>query len=175
MSQDSMLGPMEPDHLEGKGLHPIIGRIIEGDEKIDLPKWYGLLFRYDAVERCPGRLDARSVDAHGIKSFSIHDIEATASIHQHLGEPLRADDLVDHERVSSRLRDAFWVVGPIKGDGGLRPSEEGRCGHLGRIDLATRKLLKALGIVCRWLGLLPMLPLIGATGQELLHEGIVFV
>ena len=30
-SQDGVVGPVEPDHLEGKGLHPIIGRIPEGD------------------------------------------------------------------------------------------------------------------------------------------------
>ena len=91
----------------------------------------------------------RLVDAHGIEHFSVHDVEAAASIHQHLGELLHADDRVDHERVSSWLRDAFWVVGPIKGDGGLRPSEEGRHGRLERIDLATRKLLAALGVIVR--------------------------
>ena len=76
-----MVGPVEPDHLKGKGLHPIIGQIPKGDGHIDLPKWYGLLSRYDAVERHPGRSDARSVDAHGVERFSVHDVEATASIH----------------------------------------------------------------------------------------------
>ena len=42
-SQDGVVGSVEPDHLEGKGLHPIIGRIPEGDGQIDLPKWYDLL------------------------------------------------------------------------------------------------------------------------------------
>ena len=98
-----MVGPVEPDHLKGKGLRPIIGRIPEGDGQIDLPKWYGLLSRHDAVERRLGRPDALLVDAHGVERFSVHDVEAAACIHQHLGEPLRADDRVDHERVSSRL------------------------------------------------------------------------
>ena len=101
MSQDGVVGSMEPNHLEGKGLRPIIGRIPEGDGQIDLPKWHDLLSRHDAVERRPGWPDARSVDAHGIERFSIHDVEAAASILQHLGEPLRADDRVDHERISS--------------------------------------------------------------------------
>ena len=83
----------------------------EGDGQVDLPKWHGLLSRHDDVERRPDQLDARSVDAHGIERFSVHDVEAAASIHLHLGEPLRADDWVDHDRVSSRLRDAFlWSV-----------------------------------------------------------------
>ena len=67
------------------------------------------------MERRPGPVDARLVDAHGVERFSVHDVEAAASIYQHLGEPLRADDRVDHERISSRLRDAFRVVDPIKG------------------------------------------------------------
>ena len=52
-----MEGPMEPDHLEGKGLRPVIGQIPKGDEQIDLPEWHGLLFRHDVVERRPSWLD----------------------------------------------------------------------------------------------------------------------
>ena len=92
-----MVGTVEPDHLKGKGLYPIIGRIPKGDRQIDLPKWHGLLSRHDAVERHLGRLDARSVDAHGVERFSVHGVEAAVSIHRHLGEPLRTDDRVDHE------------------------------------------------------------------------------
>ena len=91
-----MVGFVEPDHLEGKGLYPVIGRIPEDDGQIDLSKWYDLLSWHDAVERHLGRLDACSVDAHGIEHLSIHDVEAAASIHQHFGEPLHADDRVDH-------------------------------------------------------------------------------
>ena len=116
-----MVGSMETDHLEGKCLRPIIGRIPEGDGQIDLPKWHDLFSKHDAMERCLGRLDSHSVDAHGVKHFSIHDIEAAASIHQHLGEPFCADDWVNHERVPSWLRDALWVVGLVKGDDRLRP------------------------------------------------------
>ena len=80
------------DDLEDKGLCPIIGWIPKGDGQIDLPKWHGLLSRHDAVERHSILLVARSVDAHGIEHFSVHDVEAAASIHQDLGEPLRAND-----------------------------------------------------------------------------------
>ena len=71
------------------------------------------------MERRFGWSDAQSVDAHGVERFDIHDVEAAASIHQYLGEPLRADDRVNHERISSWLWDAFRVVGPIKGYSGL--------------------------------------------------------
>ena len=114
-----MEGSMESDYLEGKGLYPIIGRIPEGDGQINLPKWHGLLSRHDAVERCPGRPDVRSVDAHGIEHFCVYDVEAAASIHQYLDESLHANDRVNHEWISSRLLDAFRVVGPIEGYGGF--------------------------------------------------------
>ena len=39
-SQDGGVGSMKPDHLEGKGLRPTIGPILEGDGQIDLPKWH---------------------------------------------------------------------------------------------------------------------------------------
>jgi hypothetical protein len=71
------------------------------------------------MERCPGRSDTRSVDAHGVEHFSVHDVKAAVFIHQHLGDLLHADDWVNHERVSSWLWDAFRVVGLIKGYGRL--------------------------------------------------------
>ena len=114
-----MEGSGEPDHLEGEGFYPIIGWIPEGNRQINLPKWHGLLSEHDAMERCSGWAEACLVNAHFVERLGIHDVEATVSIHQYFGEPLHADDRVDHEQVSSLLRDAFRVVGSIKGDGGL--------------------------------------------------------
>ena len=119
MSQDGVVGSVELDHLEGKGLPPVIGWIPKGDGQIDLPKWHGLLSRHDAMERRSGRSDVRLVDAHGVERFSVHDVEATASIHQYLGEPLRANDRFNHERVPSRVWDGAWVVGLVEGYGGF--------------------------------------------------------
>ena len=138
---------MEPYHLEGEGLHPIIGWIPECDGQIDLPKWHSLLSRHDTVERHSGRPDARSVDAHGVDRLGVHDVEAAASIHQYFGEPLWADAWVDHERISPRMRDTLWMVSLIEGYGGLRPLEEGRHGWLSHIDLAACKLLATPGVV----------------------------
>ena len=98
-----MVGSMDPHHLEGEGLYPIIRWIPKGDRQIDLPKWHGLLSRHDALERHSGRSNVCSVVAHGIERFSVHDVEAIAPIHQYLGEPLHADDRVDHEQILSRL------------------------------------------------------------------------
>ena len=80
-SQDGMVGSVEPDRLEGKGLCPIIGQIPKGDGQIDLPKWHDLLSRHDAVERCSRWSDAQLVDAYGVEHFGEHDVEAAAFIH----------------------------------------------------------------------------------------------
>ena len=76
-----MVGFMEPNHLEGEGLYPVVGWVPKGDRQIDLPKWHGLLSRNDAVEGRSGRLDTRSVDAHGVERLGVHDVEAAASVH----------------------------------------------------------------------------------------------
>ena len=97
-----------------------------------------------------GRMRDRSMPmVSSVECLGVHDIAAVASIHQYLGEPLHADDQVDHDRVSSWQWDTFWVVSLIKGYGGLRPSEEGRHGWLGHIDLVICKLLAALGVIGR--------------------------
>ena len=109
--QNGVVDQGEPNYLEGEGLCPIVGWIPEGDGQVDLPDWYGLLSQHDAVEKRPGRPDARSVDADGIKCLYVNDVEATAPVHQYLGEPLRADDRVDHEQVC----DSIQVVGSVEG------------------------------------------------------------
>jgi hypothetical protein len=47
----------------------------------------------------------------------IEDVEAVASIHQHLGEPGVPDDWVDHQQVLARIRDAVRVILAAEGDG----------------------------------------------------------
>ena len=71
------------------------------------------------MERHFSRSDVRSVDAHGVECFSVHDVEFVASIHQYIREPLRADDRVDHEQISPWVRDGIRMVSPVEGYGGL--------------------------------------------------------
>ena len=115
MSQDGMVGSMEPDHLKGEGLRPIIGQISKGDGQIDLSKWHGLLSRHDAVERCSDWVESCLVDTHFVERLGVHDVEAAASIHQYFGESLWANDRVDHKQISPWVWDAIWMVGPIEG------------------------------------------------------------
>ena len=49
----------------------------------------------------PGWVEFRTGDAHGVEGVDVEDVEAAASVHQHLGEALLADDGVDNERVAS--------------------------------------------------------------------------
>ena len=102
-------------NVEGKGLSPVIGPIPESDGQIDLPQWHGLPTRHDAMERRSDGTEVRSVDAHLVERLGVHDVEAAASIHQYFGELLRANDRVDHERISPRMWDALRMVGPIEG------------------------------------------------------------
>ena len=57
--------------------------------------------------------------------MGVHDVEAAASVHEHLGEAGVADDGIDNERIPSRMRDVVGVVLAAKGDGILRPIELG--------------------------------------------------
>ena len=54
--------------------------------------------------------ELRPGDAHGVEGVNVEDVEAAASIHQHLGEALLADDGVDDEWVASRSGDVGGMV-----------------------------------------------------------------
>jgi hypothetical protein len=89
------------------------------------------------VEGCSARAELGSTDLHGVKGFSVHDVEATASVHQYLGEPRVADDGIDNQRILARLRDAIWVVITIKSDCRFGLVKEGWCGWLSVIDFSA--------------------------------------
>ena len=144
-----MEGLGESNHLEGEGLSPIIELIPKGDGQIDLSKWHGLLPGHNAVKRRSGWVEACPIDAHHVEHLGVHDVEATVSVHQYFGESLWADDWVDHKRISSWVWDSIRMVSPIKGYGGFRPPEDGRCGRLGRVDLVACDLLATFGVIGR--------------------------
>jgi hypothetical protein len=47
----------------------------------------------------------------------VEDIEATASVHQDLGEPRVPNDRVNHQWVLARVRDAVRMILATEGDG----------------------------------------------------------
>ena len=64
----------------------------------------------------PWKAEFRPRDAYGIKGVNIEDVEAAASIHQHLGEALLVDNRVNDERVASWSGDMGGMVPLIEGD-----------------------------------------------------------
>ena len=77
---------------------------------------------------------------HELQGVGVHDVEAAASVHEHLGEASVADDGVDNERVTSRMRDVVGVVLAAKGDGILRLVEVGWRGFGDGKDFAALTL-----------------------------------
>ena len=71
------------------------------------------------MKRCSDGMEVRSVDAHLVERFGVHDVEAAASVHQYFREPLWANDRVDNKRIPSRVWDSIRMVGPIEGYCGL--------------------------------------------------------
>ena len=55
-------------------------------------------------------------DVHGVEGVDIENVEAAASVHQHLGEALLADNGVNDERVVTWSGDVGRMVPLIKSD-----------------------------------------------------------
>jgi hypothetical protein len=65
---------MEPNHLEGQAIHPIIGWSPKGNGQVDLPK--GLTcFLSTMPWKGFGWSDAQPAHAHGLKRLNVHDVE----------------------------------------------------------------------------------------------------
>ena len=62
------------------------------------------------------RAELRPGDAHGVEGVDIENVEAAASVHQHLGEALLVDDGVDDEQVATWSSDVGRMVPLIKSD-----------------------------------------------------------
>ena len=53
------------------------------------------------MERRLDGAEVRSINAHLIERFGVHDVEAAASVHQYFCESLWADDRIDNQWVPS--------------------------------------------------------------------------
>jgi hypothetical protein len=110
---------LEPHHLEGECFLAEVGSRAEPDRQIDLPEGLDALARHDAVSRHragPQLVQTNPQQAQGVR---VEDVEAAASVHQHLGEPRVADDRVDDQRILAWIGDAVWVILAAQGDGVL--------------------------------------------------------
>jgi len=75
------------------------------------------------VEWCCVVPQPRLADPHEGQSLSINDVEATASVHQHLGETSLGDDGVDDQRIAPGIGDPIQVILSVECDRAFRPLE----------------------------------------------------
>ena len=85
-------------------------------------------------------------DAHGVEGVDVENVEAAASVHQHFGEALLADDGVNNERATTWSSDVGRMVSLIKSDRGVRLAKERGDGHLGGTCLSVAYLVLVLGV-----------------------------
>ena len=86
---------------------------------------------------------------HDLQGVGVHDVEAAASVHEHLGEAGVADDGIHDEWILSRIWDVVGVVLAAEGDCILRPVEVGRRSLGDGEDFSTLALALSSGHVRR--------------------------
>ena len=96
-----------------------VGSFAIRDVQIDLPEWVCLRSWDHPMEGRTRKAEFRPRDAHGIEGVDVEDVEAAASVHQHLGEALLANDGVDDERVATWSGNMGRMVSLIKSDRGV--------------------------------------------------------
>jgi hypothetical protein len=82
----------------------------------------GLFSRDHSVERVRAAFELVASKPQPLKGIEVHEVEATAPIHEGLGESGCADQWVDYEGKPPQLRDAIRMVRSVKSDRGLRPA-----------------------------------------------------
>jgi hypothetical protein len=136
---------MESDHLESESFLSKVGGSDKIDRQVDPADGFCSLSWHDSMEAPDARLEARPRNPQEVKGLGIDDIEAAATIHEHLGEACVGDNGIDNKRLDPRIGDIVWVVITVESDGHLRPvKEEGGC-WLHREDLS----MFPLALACR--------------------------
>jgi hypothetical protein len=120
-SQHRVIGPSEPNYLEGEGFLSEVGGSSEADGQVNLFEGQDTLPGCDPVEGCRTSPDLGSINPQELQGLGIDDVEAAASVHEDLGEPNIADDRVADERVPSWARHEVGVVALVEGDRLVEP------------------------------------------------------
>jgi hypothetical protein len=95
--QHRVVGPSEPDHLEREGFPTEVGGSSEADGQIELSKGQDALSGDDPVKGRRTGPDRGQIDPQELEGLGVDDVEAAASVHEDLGEPGVADDMIDNE------------------------------------------------------------------------------
>jgi hypothetical protein len=93
-----VVGPSEPDHLEGEGFLSEVGGRPEADGQVYPPEGHNTLPGCDPMEGCGTGPDLGPINPQEFQGLGIDDVEAAASVHEDLGEPNVTDDRIDDER-----------------------------------------------------------------------------
>jgi hypothetical protein len=112
-----MVRASEPHHFECKDFLSEIGRGSKADGQVDLLERMHPLAGGDPVEWRGPRQDLGLLDPHELQGVHIDDVEAAASIHEHLCEACVANDGVGYEWVTFGVRGIVWVVVLVESDG----------------------------------------------------------
>ena len=114
--QDGVVGPQKVHHLEDQDLRAKVGSIAKCDGQVNLLEWVRLCPWDHAMEGRARWAEFGSRDVHGVEGVDVEDVEAAASIYQHLDEVLLADDGVNDEQLTSWSHDMGGMVPLIEGD-----------------------------------------------------------
>ena len=115
-TKDGMIGSPKPHHLKGEYFLAEVDYRSEADRQIDLAEGLDSLPRRNAMKWRLAGVKLVQSNPHELQGVGIHDVEAAASVHEHLGEAGVADDGVDNKRVPSRVWDVVGVVLAAKGN-----------------------------------------------------------
>jgi hypothetical protein len=115
-----MVRAEEIDNFKCEHLCAVVACVPEGNRQGDPSKRCRVLAQDYSIEWVWVALELVRGKAQSFKRVKVHESEATALIHEGLGEPGCPDQRVDDEGKSSWLRDAIRVVRLVKSDRGLR-------------------------------------------------------
>jgi hypothetical protein len=82
-----------------------------------------LFDRDHSVEQVWAALELVADKPQPLEGVEGHEVEATAPIHEGLGESSHPDQLINYEGKPPRLWDAFRVVRPVKSDQRFEPMQ----------------------------------------------------
>jgi hypothetical protein len=109
-----MVKPKEINHLEHKFLGAVIARVSQGDRQSNPPEENRLISKDHFVERVWAGLEMVVSKPQPFECVEVYEVEATAPIHEGLGELGCPDQWVDYEGKPPWLRDVAWVVCSVK-------------------------------------------------------------
>jgi hypothetical protein len=108
------------DYLKQEYLSAVVASISKADWHGDLSERDRLLGWNHSIKWVWAALELILGEPQPLKGVEVHEVEATAPIHEGLSELGCPDQRVDNAGEPSWLRDAIWVVRPIKSDRGLK-------------------------------------------------------